>query len=151
MSSALLLWVKIGIAAMAAWVIALPIVIWLLLGMQVLDIVSGLVASGQRSELSSSISWEGMKKKVFQWILVLTAVILQYQVGMVFGQDTHFIGLSPAEVAAWFFVVTEALSIAENADKAGMPMPPFMMKALAIANDKYKDSSSFSTEVKDEE
>lgn len=85
-----------------------------LLIMMILDIVLGLIRAGQDKKLSSDISGRGMRRKAVMLILVLVGAVLGRAAG------TGGIG----EVIAASFMVSEVLSILENAALLGVPIPP---------------------------
>lgn len=85
-----------------------------LLIMMILDIVLGLIRAGQDKKLSSDISGRGMRRKSVMLILVL--------VGAVLGRAAGASGVG--EAIAAFFMVSELLSIVENAGLLGVPIPP---------------------------
>lgn len=85
-----------------------------------LDIVSGLVAAFAMKRVCSTASWRGMCRKA------LVALV----VGAAFAID-HVSPVVPvAKIVCLFYCITEALSILENAARAGVPLPKVMVDAL---------------------
>ena len=75
------------------------------------DVATGLLAGGKAGELDSAVSWKGMRKKTMMVIMVGLA---------------GWLGTNPqapfpgASVAAGAFLVTELLSVLENATRLGL-------------------------------
>jgi len=111
---------------------ALPLVDWLvktyawypmigiLFIMITLDILSGICAALVEGRLSSKVSFPGMMKKASILLVVGMAAVLEH--------------LQPdlplAKLTAGFFIINEALSILENARRAGVPIPPILSKSI---------------------
>lgn len=97
-------------------------VYWILFGAMALDILTGLSAAVGTKTLSSTVSWLGMMRKFATWSVVALAVLLEPLIG----------GQVPLGImTATCFIVTEGLSVLENAGRLGV-LPPFLLKdALA--------------------
>lgn len=113
--------VAVGAAAMAAWA-HLGNLFPLLLALMVLDVVSGLLAAFVKGTLSSKVSWRGMVRKVLTLILVGMSDLIEPALGN---------GWDVSQLVVIFFIVSEGLSILENAAIAGVPIPPVLRDALA--------------------
>lgn len=90
----------------------------ILLGAMVLDILTGIAAAIGTKTLSSNVSWKGMMKKLATLFVVALAVLLEPIVPGHFPLGTG---------AAMAFIVTEALSVLENAGRLGV-LPPFLLR-----------------------
>ena len=102
-----------------------------LLLMMTLDVLSGLLAAGQNGGISSSISGKGMRRKAMELIFVLIGASLE-----------RFVGNTPvAETITIGFCLAELLSIVENADKLGLPMPTPLRRVMAALGEQAKDNS----------
>ncbi len=104
---------------------------WLLL-VTVLDIASGLTAAWRGGAIDSRIAWRGMTRKVYQILLVVVAQIIE----VVYRE---LVGPPPVDFSNWcaaFFIIVEAISVMENAGRAGAPIPPWLRDALALLNGK---------------
>lgn len=116
--------VRYGIQAAGALIAALwgglPILVQVLVGLMVLDILSGLLAAYVARQWSSKTSFRGMAKKAIVLALVGAAAWLEPAVGVPL-----------ASAVAGFYVVHELLSILENATMAGLPVPDVLRDALA--------------------
>lgn len=96
-----------------AWWLTRPFLGSLLI-MMILDIVLGIIRAVQDRRLSSDVSGRGMRRKATMLVLVM--------VGLVLGRVANAEGIG--EAIALFFMVSELLSIIENAGLLGVPIPP---------------------------
>lgn len=92
-----------------------------------LDIVTGFMCAVSNKTLSSKAAWNGVSKKVATLILIS----LVY-----YGGQVMAIGFAPQLVAAvtGFYIYTEVISVVENANVLGVPIPDFLRNALAELN-----------------
>ena len=66
-------------ASLGALVLGLDAAVWLLLGSQVADFVSGIIAASIRREVDSRVGWAGIGRKVLVWCAVgLAAGVQRY-------------------------------------------------------------------------
>lgn len=91
-----------------------------LICLQFLDIVTGFGAAFRKGSANSSASWKGMNKKAITWAVILAITIASRQVP----------GLPVSRVVITWYILTELLSILENAALCGVQLPPFMVKGL---------------------
>jgi toxin secretion/phage lysis holin len=104
-----------------------------LLGVMVLDYISGISAAWVNRQLSSRIGLIGIVKKVSYLLIVAVGMALDYLIAMLGGRfgvqihDNYFVGLL---VIIWL-IINECISILENADEMGLPVPEFIKKLLA--------------------
>lgn len=96
-------------------------VIGALLILMVLDVLVGIVVAIGTRTLSSSVSWSGMSKKAIMLLIVGAAAVI----------EPYAQGLPLAKLVALFYLVTEGLSILENAALAGVPLPGVLTETLA--------------------
>jgi toxin secretion/phage lysis holin len=101
------------------WIQAQPFLV-VLLGLQALDIVSGLIAAYVTKQISSTVSSSGMGRKSMVWLLVGVAAIIDQFTG----------DIPETKLVCMFYSATELLSILENAARAGLPLPPALKDAL---------------------
>ena len=92
-----------------------------LLGLMLLDIAMGLVAAYGAGQLSSSVSWKGMSKKVAELLMVALSAVM----------SPHMPEIPILKITIGFYSITEALSILENAARIGIPLPPSLVDALS--------------------
>ena len=93
-----------------------------LLTFVVIDYIMGLMAAYSRHELSSSIGFKGIFKKVSIFCLVGVAHVV----------DVHVLGDTATlrTTVSLFYIANEGISILENADELGIPIPQFLKARL---------------------
>ncbi len=96
--------------------------IYALIAFMVMDYITGLISAYIRKELSSSVDFRGIAKKVFIMALVAVGHIL----------DTRIIGDGSIFRSAVidFYLANEGISILENAGKIGLPLPKKLIDVL---------------------
>lgn len=99
----------------------------LLLAFVVIDYISGIIAAGMESRLSSSIGYRGILKKVSIFIIVAAAHLVDCALG-----TAHTF----REAAAFFYMANELLSIVENAGRIGLPVPGILQQAIEVLRKK---------------
>ena len=108
-------------------VLAVPIL--LMVGTNVIDYVTGLIAAPKRSEdINSYKSMRGIWKKVCMWLLVAVGAIIDQLI--LYASTTVGITLPGsflvACIVACWIICNEILSILENLKDIGIAMPPFL-------------------------
>ena len=94
-----------------------------LLGLTIVDYISGVLAAFAQNELSSSRGFNGIARKIIIFSLVGAANVIDK---LVFGQaDT----LRTAVI--FFYIANESRSIIENAIKLNVPIPEVLKEKLA--------------------
>jgi toxin secretion/phage lysis holin len=91
--------------------------------LNILDIASGTLAAWQNGGVSSKMSWRGATRKLMVW-LVLGALAI-------FDQFTP--DIPEVKIGGVFYIITELLSIFENAVRAGLPVPEYIRARLTEA------------------
>lgn len=114
-----------------------------LLVIQAADIVTGFMVGGKKKEISSATFFDGLKKKVGMWMLIVLANIL----------DVTFLGGVPVLKSAvcTFLLAGEGLSLVENAGLLGAPVPQFIKDYLEKLRDdsgNAVDASKLNTDTK---
>lgn len=109
-------------------VLAIPVL--MLVGCNIIDYFTGIIASKYRGEnISSYKGMRGIVKKVCMWLLILIGAwidtLIQYAVSNA-GLDIQLTFLVAIVVSVWL-VVNEIISILENMIDIGVDMPPFLM------------------------
>lgn len=85
-----------------------------------LDYIIGVTAAALEKRLNSEIGARGIVKK----ILLFVIVALAFQIDQAISQEIF------RNLAIWFYMANEALSIIENAGRCGVPIPAFLKAAL---------------------
>lgn len=130
-------------------VLAVPIL--LMVGTNVIDYATGLIAAPKRSEdINSYKSMRGIWKKVCMWLLVAVGAIIDelilYASGTV-GVTLPGSFLVACVVACWI-ICNEILSILENLKDIGIAMPPFLEPL--VKNIKSQTADKVSIDKKEE-
>lgn len=103
------------------------------------DVISGLIQAQINGTKNSSIMRTGMYRKVGE--LMLIALCMAFCVAVNFPYDL-------AAIVAFWIVLMESLSIAENLKAAGVPIPDFITKKVRDAADAINKGE---VETKDDE
>lgn len=115
------------IAAVASYfnVVGMPIIV--LLAFMVTDYITGMTAAYMKGELSSKVGFRGILKKLCYMFAVAAGIGIDYICssaldGAGFPGNVCFFGLL---VTIWL-ILNEILSVLENLDKIGVPVPGFI-------------------------
>lgn len=138
--------VKITVTAVASalmsWLGILAIPMLLLVGCNLADYLTGLLASKYRGEtITSYKGMRGIVKKVCMWLLVAVGavmdILINYGIEMA-GIDLVFPFVVATIVAVWL-VVNEIISILENIIDIGVEIPPFLMPIAKYIKQKTEE------------
>lgn len=116
------------LAALAAYLQQLLAPMIVLIAVMALDYVSGISAAWVNRQLSSRIGIMGIVKKICYLLIVAVGMALDYLISLLgarFGvqlDNTYFVGLL---VIVWL-IINELISILENCDEMGLPVPAFI-------------------------
>ena len=107
--------------------------VMLLVACNIIDYITGLMASPNRKEkVSSYKSIMGIMKKICMWLLVIVGAIIdqliKYSVSAI-GLTAPFTFLVACIVAIWL-ICNELISILENIADTGTDLPPFLEKIV---------------------
>lgn len=133
------------ISTLMSWLGILAVPVFLLVGCNLIDYITGLFAAKYRDDkkISSYKSIRGIIKKVCMWFLIIVGafvdILIQYAV------DTAGISLTipfvVATIVACWLIVNEMISILENLLDIGVKMPPFMMPLLKYINKQIENKA----------
>ena len=98
----------------------------ILLAFVAIDYVTGVVAAGAEGKLASEVGLKGIAKKIFIFVMVAVAHLVDQAVGSEVIRDA----------AIFFYLANELLSIVENSGRIGLPVPPAITKAVDILKGK---------------
>lgn len=101
------------------WVIALPALL------MALDILTGLVYAWETGTFKSTRMREGLGKKFGELAYICIGAAATLAMGL-----PHYILIG----IATYILFMETMSVCENCDKLGAPLPGFVKKALAAIN-----------------
>lgn len=99
------------------------------------DYITGIFRGGSEGKISSKIAFEGIKRKVTMFFFVGLANII----------DKEMLNNSAALKTAvcLFYIGNEGISIVENAEKLGLPIPKFLRgKFLNFAEEQKSQAQS---------
>lgn len=96
----------------------------LLIGFMTIDIITGFCAAWIKKEVSSKTSYNGMLKKFSMLSMVAAGALMEQLL------ESQGASMPMAKVVAGFLCLTEAVSITENAARAGVPMPQAWIETL---------------------
>ncbi|MBQ6738159.1 MAG: phage holin family protein [Synergistaceae bacterium] len=89
-----------------------------LIAFAVIDYITGICRAGAEGVISSQVGFKGIARKIIMFILVGVANITeQHLLGNAAGFKT---------VVTLFYIGNEGISIVENADALGVPIPKFL-------------------------
>ena len=144
-------WLAVAVSTIMDFLGILAIPVFIMVGCNIIDYITGLIASKYRQEQINS--YEGMRgivKKVCMWLLVIVGAMLDVLIKyatqtMGFNIQVPFI---VATLVAVWIVVNEIISILENLVDIGIELPPFLMpvvrrkkKEIETVTDKNEDVS----------
>lgn len=89
------------------------------------DYILGITAAGINGEVNSNVGFKGIFRKVILFVPVGVA----YALDQVLGSEVL------RNMAIWFYIGNEGISIVENLGKAGVPIPKFMREILVQLKD----------------
>ncbi len=101
-----------------------------LVGLIILDYISGVMAAVVEKKLSSEVGAKGIAKKIFMLLIVAVANIV----------DINVIGEGHVlkSVTMVFYIANECISLLENAGRLGVPVPKKLLDVLEQLRDKKK-------------
>ena len=118
-------------ATLSSWLGILAIPILVLVGLNVTDYITGIVASKYRGQkITSYKGFRGIAKKVCMWLLVAIGGVLDWLImyaGDTIGIDFKFKFVIACVVAVWL-ICNELISILENIKDIGAPLPGWLIK-----------------------
>ncbi|MBO8170234.1 MAG: phage holin family protein [Thermoanaerobacteraceae bacterium] len=86
-----------------------------------IDYFTGFIAAGVEGKLSSAVGLRGIAKKVFIFVMVAVAHLVDTSIG-----NAHLF----RDATIFFYLANELLSILENAGRVGLPIPPVIKQAV---------------------
>ncbi len=141
------------ISALMSWLGILAIPVFLLVGCNVIDYLTGICAAKYRTEpISSYKGIRGIIKKVCMWLLVLIGawidILINYAIHTA-GIELTIPFIVATVVAVWL-VVNEIISILENMIDIGVDMPPFLLPLMKNIKKKTEDTVKIRDTEEDE-
>ena len=143
-----------ALSVLMSWLGILAIPVFLLVGCNLIDYATGLLAAKYRQDggISSYKSIRGIFKKIGMWLLIIVGsfmdILIQYAAEcMGLGITIPFVVAT--FVAVWL-VVNEMISILENLIDIGVNMPPFLMPVVKYIKKQVEEKAKLA-EIEQEE
>ena len=118
---------------LSSWLGVLAVPVYVLVGCNVMDYLTGLAAAHRRGQKVSSYKGiNGIAKKVCMWLLIAVGAVVDWLLlyaGDQLGVDIHLPMLVSSLTAVWL-IVNEVISILENIGDTGVPLPGFLTKIV---------------------
>ena len=108
-----------GLVGLSGWFFGgLDGFIKVLIACTIIDYITGVCRAGSEGKISSSIAFKGIARKIVMFFLVGIAHII----------NKHMLGDTQAlrTAVSLFYIGNEGISIIENAEKLGVPIPKFL-------------------------
>lgn len=124
--------ISAAVAGLLAYTRVILIPLALLIVMMTVDYISGISAAYIKGELSSRTGLKGIVKKLGYIGVVIVAAVMDWVIysglrGVGIGIEmSYYLGLI---VTIWL-IINECISVLENLGEIGVPLPPFLMKAI---------------------
>lgn len=141
-------------STLMSWLGILAVPVLLMVSCNIIDYVTGLIASPYREEKVNSYKGiRGIYKKIGMWLLVLVGafvdILIKYSIEAAGVQlDIPFI---VATVVAVWLVVNEIISILENLVDIGVDMPPFLMPVVKYIKHQVEEKATLAEDGTAEE
>lgn len=117
------------------WTVMLPVIL------MCIDIITGITNAWIKKELDSSVLRKGLGKKLGEISAILIGEIFVAGFGL-----TSLV----ADGISIYIIVMELISICENLEELGVPIPKFIKKALAVTNEKITEEDKNDNEEEDD-
>ncbi|MBO7668764.1 MAG: phage holin family protein [Firmicutes bacterium] len=129
------------LAALMTYMGQIIVPVLILVGVMLLDYLTGVHAAFVRHELSSRAGLIGILKKLSYLAMVAVACVIDYLIATVGAQlgtviAVQFVG----QLVVFWLILNELISILENVQKIGGPVPPFVAKLLQHLRGKVEES-----------
>lgn len=146
MNDNILTTIKAGVTLVAttvsAWLGNLAIPVIILVGLNICDYITGLVAAPYRGEMrNSNKGFRGIAKKICMWLLVGIGAVIDWVIlfaGEAVGIEMTFKFAIAAAVAIWL-ICNEIISLLENISDIGVTLPAFLGKIVAWIKKQTED------------
>lgn len=141
-------------SAIFSWLGVLAVPVFLLVGCNLIDYITGLLAAKYRDEAVSSYKGiRGIIKKVCMWLLIgvgwMMDTLLKYTVTTV-GLTIELPFIVATVVAVWL-ICNELISILENMIDIGVDIPPFLMPLVKRIKNQVEEKTDIVNEESEEE
>ena len=132
-------------------VLAIPVI--LLVSCNIIDYITGLAAVRYRKQqISSYTSIRGIIKKVCMWLLIVVGAVIDQLILYAcaeIGFKVPFTFAIACVVAIWL-ICNEIISILENINDIGVPMPSFMNKVVQNIKSQIEEKTNLKEDEREE-
>ena len=137
------------LSALMSWLGILPVPVFMLVGCNVIDYITGLLAAPYRTQTVSSYKGiRGIIKKVCMWLLVIVGawmdILINYAAECA-GFQVSLPFIVAVVVAVWL-TLNEIISILENIIDIGVPLPPFLLPIVKHIKQAVEDKAAVNDE-----
>ena len=106
------------------WVLFIP------LGLMAIDILTGVVKAWAKNDFQSAIMRAGLAKKAGEIMILVVGELISFGLML---PDAIMNGIS------FYIIFMEVMSILENVDDLGIPIPKFVKDVINNANDQLQN------------
>ena len=105
------------------WVLFIPLIL------MAIDVLTGIIKAWAHNDFKSAIMRSGLAKKAGEIMILVVGEVISY--GLIL-PDTIMNGIS------FYIIFMEVMSILENADELGIPVPKFVRDVINNVDDKLQ-------------
>lgn len=105
------------------WVLFIP------LGLMTIDVLTGIIKAWAKNDFQSAIMRAGLAKKAGEIMILVVGELISYGLML---PDAIMNGIS------FYIIFMEIMSILENADELGIPIPKFVKDVINNVDDKLQ-------------
>lgn len=106
------------------WVLFIP------LGLMAIDILTGIIKAWAQNDFKSAIMRAGLAKKAEEMLILVAGELISFGLML---PDVVMNGVS------FYIIFMEVMSILENVDELGIPVPGFVKKVINNVDEQLKD------------
>lgn len=106
------------------WIVLLPSIL------MALDVATGFINAWAKNEIKSSVMRQGLARKFGELTVIAIGQLFFFALGL----PKYCVGF-----ISFYIILMELVSILENLDKLGVPIPKFIRKVLNNAEKKIED------------
>lgn len=106
------------------WVLFIP------LGLMAIDVLSGIIKAWARNDFKSTIMRSGLAKKAGEIVILVVGELVSFGLNI---PDMVMDGIS------FYIIFMEIMSILENVDELGVPIPRFVKDVINNTNEQLQN------------
>lgn len=113
------------------WIVLMPAIL------MTLDVMTGFINAWSKNQVKSSIMRQGLARKFGELVIIAIGQLFFFGVGL----PKYCVAF-----ISFYIILMELISICENLDKLGVPIPKFIKKVLNNAEKKIEDIGADDTD-----